>query len=971
MKRLLTRDEYLDTLRTQNYTKYTSIPKTSEAFSNDVNWGDSWVGRLVNSIARKAKISFNLRKISSLSKRLEGLFQELVETGKIQCNNFDRKFLETKYLLDSLQTMIDSNPESDVDDLISHVDMLIAQVLSYNLKNSELLISKLEEFNEYLKGLIKSGVKGSDSSSEKEETVGKSKSLSNVDLDISELNDSFYKSSRNLLQSIVDIHSLIKGNVIKFKGEEYGKVVNAGTHFDISKFNELKLKYEKATKEIKTPLLRQLVQMCEDGLDSYKAKKDTSNINLFNQYFKKYSGLLSGLERENRSKLGRNVNNVDVDKDVKDVKNDNVLDLDVRKNTSKSVSKQNASYSYLKEAQANLESNEENAKNAWKKVVNAYTKSNISRFIPEIETLLKTSLSEGKEKFKESKSNILKICKQVVLNENSTGKPIEYEDLISENLYVNDIPKSISLFGRIILSYKGDLGLLGAYGSAISPLRSFIKSFDEMKVSIKDKLNVSDIKKDITEKEFKAGDVVKYRMNDGGESEKEIERVDGDKIVFLDKDGKEFTKSKSDILESILIMEATEGVNYDDVALKFDEIFTDDIKEMFNISQEIANKIKSEGKEENKFIITTADPIIEIVRLFNRAWRLHTPGRIPSGRTGGKVSSMVFSEYENLGDSSGDPDNPGNGPYRNIELYEKWQESILNILGNSKYRTTIFSDDAEFSFNYDGKEENVKMDKDDLGQFYDRRTGDKVPKPLGKILLRFINNLLTDTQMYKDKGAMPKFLQEYFGLGDDQVKNLGGITFNGAFKKDVDENISASLDMKEQVKVRLIKSGLIKNQLDNKRNIIPVIKSNSDDLKNLVMRLKSEDGKMRYLYYIGNVKNEKLYFYMIDRYYFDFTFAKPEGIGISGEPKFVHLVEVDVKDEMIQGKPFKFKKSTDFKLKDDNISMSDESITIIDIDILVRHDNKKIYLDSKFSRGFVDKYKLKNKTKMINSKLIL
>ena len=50
------------------------------------------------------------------------------------------------------------------------------------------------------------------------------------------------------------------------------------------------------------------------------------------------------------------------------------------------------------------------------------------------------------------------------------------------------------------------------------------------------------------EVEYKVGDKVKYKMKDGGETEKEIVKVEGDNIFFNDKDGKEFSKPKSDIL---------------------------------------------------------------------------------------------------------------------------------------------------------------------------------------------------------------------------------------------------------------------------------------------------------------------------------------------------------------------------------------------------------------------------------------
>jgi hypothetical protein len=50
------------------------------------------------------------------------------------------------------------------------------------------------------------------------------------------------------------------------------------------------------------------------------------------------------------------------------------------------------------------------------------------------------------------------------------------------------------------------------------------------------------------EVEYKVGDVVEYNMKDGGKASKEIVRIEGDNFFFKDKEGNEFSKSKSDIL---------------------------------------------------------------------------------------------------------------------------------------------------------------------------------------------------------------------------------------------------------------------------------------------------------------------------------------------------------------------------------------------------------------------------------------
>jgi hypothetical protein len=48
--------------------------------------------------------------------------------------------------------------------------------------------------------------------------------------------------------------------------------------------------------------------------------------------------------------------------------------------------------------------------------------------------------------------------------------------------------------------------------------------------------------------EYKVGDKVKYKRDSGEEVEKEITKIEGDNIFFTDKEGKEFSKPKTDII---------------------------------------------------------------------------------------------------------------------------------------------------------------------------------------------------------------------------------------------------------------------------------------------------------------------------------------------------------------------------------------------------------------------------------------
>ena len=970
MSRILTRSQYLDTLRNQAYTKYTGI-ETNEAFSNDVNWGDSWVGRMINSIIRKGKIAVNLRRVDSLGKRLESLFDELVESGKIVADNSTKSFITTSCLLGQLEDMVkgkkgEEGTEEDIPNIISHITFLIGQVQSYNLRDKDELIGVLEEFMKYLQELLKKQGKSEDDETGDEGEVGDKESKESGDP-----NQIFFQESKKFLQSVVDLHNMIKSNVVRFSEEEYGKKVNVGVQFDLAKFNTLKTTYEKAKPENKLAILRQLVPMIEAGLDSYKVKKDKANITLFDSYFKKYAGILSGMERDALDKNKKKETPLDTLKNLpKGEKTPSPTQMKSKKMSNESI--------LFEEVEQNLEKGENHARNAWKKVVDAYNKSGVAKYIPQIEELLSTGIKDGKEKAIQAKKNIILVCKQVLTNKSTVGKPISFDDLIKEGLYDNDMPKAISLLGKTLLSFNEDLGLSGAYGSrgrdpktgqalGTNPIKVFVDSFNTLEKTLP---KIGSVKT-----EYKVGDTVKYKLSKGGEGEKEITKIEGDRFFFKSKNGGELSSPLKSITgkvekkqESVLtkydnfrkIFEKTDGVDYDEVSNKFDELFTDEIIDKFQIEESTIEEIKKSGKEGDTIVITGADPIMEIVRLFQRAWRMHTPGIIPSGRTNGKVSTSVFMEYEYMGKGSpGTPDSPGSGPYRNIELYEKWNEAVTNILSNTKYRTTIFSDNAKFSWNYEDKTEEA-VDKTN----FTKRSGEDATatkaKPLGKILLRFINRLLTDSEMYTAGGALPKFLEEYFGLSDEDLKKFGGINFGGAFKNDGKKNNETSKGMPTQTVCKFVDREKIKDFITNPdvfKFISDKVRNNGvNDIKNMLIKVTTDD-KPVYLLFLGisGTDKTKLYFLMLDSMYFDLTNFRMGTTDRTTLPKKVDLIEIETSEKLIAATEFKF---TKWSLLSQTSTPEDSKIKPKKITILV-DKNDDVFLDLKMER-------LKREFKIVN-----
>ena len=791
MKKLLTREQYLDSIRTQNYTKFTDIPKTNEAFSNDVNWGDSWVGRLINSIKRKAKVAINLRRIDSLAKRLRALFDDLLETGKIVVDSSTISFLTTLTYFDELADKI--NNQEDVLVIISHIEIMISQIKSYNLVDGDKFIDKLNEFKESLKKL-----QGDETESEEEVSDS-----SEVDLKVEDL----FKN----LELLKDLLKLIQGvpstQTPQTSGsDEIGK--GAGYKEDELKNPNLVV-YKNKDGQIRPGIVSK-TQIAEPGNISLetpkfeassfaKSKKDILNVVPFVKKGDKITFTYKG------KKIVGTISKISKDNDVVVVKDDQgkTFNLTMRNTDFKKVES-------LIFEEVNPNPGDEKSKKVLEKLkgaANILTSSKDKGLAIDIKWIDQILSLRNDEKVQELVKGLYKTVyayllgdKRQTLNPN-TSKLMEgfIDDYKLDTKYGYGVGKTqiaaekMARFYFFCLKFTSDNPLdlsngdIGAY-KLIGNIGSKLKELNESTTLI---LKKEPTKEKISEDTFKVGDMVSYESEEYGLQKKEVLRIDGDKVVLKGEKG-EITKKSSDlkkVTESILkykgFLKLTEAVDYDSISDKFNDIFDDKTKDAFKITEETKERLEKIVKAGDSIVITNSDPIMEIVRLFNRAWRLHTPGRIPSGRTNGKVSMSVFQEYENLGDGGGDPDNPGNGPYRNIELYEKWQEAVLSILGDTKYRTTIFSDDAKFVF-VSGEEmkEAVSLTSITKGE---SKVDVTKSKPLGKILLRFINSLLADTQMYKKGGAMPKFIEEYFGIKGEDVDNLSFGGFN-----DVKNNIKTS-----------------------------------------------------------------------------------------------------------------------------------------------------------------------------------
>lgn len=968
MNKILTREQYLDTLRTQRYSKYTGIPKSNEAFSNDVNWGDSWVGKMINSIARKVKIKFNLKRIDSLSNRLKALFDEMLETSKIESPYGVQEIVTTSYLIGDLATAIEE--EKDVTDLIGKVVTLEGQVTSYNLEDQDELLRILKEFREFLQGLEDEGgsEEGSEEGAEVEEveqvgaggggSVGKvtyAQMILNLQ-DLKRVLDTLKYVSIEGEPSKTPVPSQVKvqpgKKYLLIEGPKKSKVLC------VSNTNVMKIGPDKKWRT-------------DDDVQKNKLQPNTSFV-----VFLDDSG---NYNETSPTKV--------VDNKLLQVTNESYIFEDVATKTTAS--------SVIKKAEVSAVSALQNFRKASAQLVDSKIKGIAvdGKFIDEI---LK---DKNKKETIEAVKNLYKIIYSYLLGErkdtlNPYKTPLfkESVDILNDKSKLSIIAEKIARFSYTSLKFndkdnpltlnpKKTENLYSAMGDFGKSIEKYNKSLSDILNGMKGVVSEEGFKEKKTE--YKVGDVVKYKLKDGGEGEKEITKIEGDKFFFMSKDGKELSSDISNITskvekkeevkkESLLRYEGfrkiNEAVNYDAIASKFNDLFTEDIQDKFQFTETQVQDIKDMGKTTDNIVLRNSDSIMEIVRLFQRAWRLHTVPTIPSGRTGGKVSMSVYLEYEYLGTGTpGEAENPGYGPWRNIELYEKWNDAVMGILSNTKYTTTIFSEDATFSWEYKDKKKDALISKSQIiGGVRDSYSFDtnqklileaekdekkQINKPLGKILLRFITRLLNDSSMYSSQRGeggnnLQQFLNEYFSIDDNAIKKAGGLSFVGF--NDVKKNRNTADDLPNQTSCGFFNWTQIS---DKQETTLRDYLREQDDMKGLIFKLNI-DGKTKYFYYLlKDTSKTKVWFLVLDSWFFGTSNIKGT-LPRMKKPGTVELLELNYnlsENKLQKDKSFKADVTQVFsesKPKESNkqFNLKDE------VKVFLKIEDKTVFLDAKLEQ---------------------
>jgi hypothetical protein len=172
--------------------------------------------------------------------------------------------------------------------------------------------------------------------------------------------------------------------------------------------------------------------------------------------------------------------------------------------------------------------------------------------------------------------------------------------------------------------------------------------------------------------------------------------------------------------------------------------------------------------ESSKLPDDVEDPIMKIIDIFGRAYKLYSTEYIPSGRPGGRVSQKTLREYTFIGkgeksaDASreGDYYTPGRGPWAVKKLHDKWVSGIKSIISDSTYRVILaninFVSKAESKQDSDGSDTRQEFGK------IEGETRNTSSKGSGIGLMEFITKMLYLTDTYDE--AANALTRKYFNI---------------------------------------------------------------------------------------------------------------------------------------------------------------------------------------------------------------
>lgn len=757
MKYVRSRDKFLTGISEykefDSYKKYDLIQEDGGPLHNAVEFGDSWVGRWIFNVIRVAKENFDKVRISGQISRLKRALNEILDNSvPNQLDGDDKnKFNKLKVFsfLDSLDAAVRKGHKVGI--IKNLTDSTIENVTkNEDFDGKEELIKQLEDFRKFLEQ-FKDDEEGADDPDFKIEDDKDEKDEKDENEDESKKLFTIIESLKSLAL-IIDTYKRVKIENKPTQKEVYTYItVDGDTIEKISKDPKIN-KNNLTSGDIRTKNSKNLSKYPKDN-QTLPAKIPLLMEGFLFEADKFGTG--GGVDRQN-----------------------------IKTTSSKTGDKLKTGEDHLTQAFSKLKKDIEVLESEKEKGIGI-----TSKFINDI-----TASYKDPKNRETIKSLYVEINRYLVGDKKSTIQ--EKDNLFKENIQIIEnvgkkaiVAEKIARFTKRALQFDGQ-NLYGGLGDLGKNLQKYVES---MKKIMTYKLGESGKTK--TDLKYKVGDTVSWTNKKGEKVVKNIEKIEDGRYMFTTSDGEGFSKKESDLKKESKVLrfdsfyriikeaddisgdkevknDTTEGMSNTNKLIL--EYWTKnvDIKQYVIEKTEYKKLIKDlekKGDELKDSIIFDIDPVLDIVKAFNKAYKIHTTPVIPSGRTTGSVSSRIFLQYTSLGGGTPDSAGKSGGPYRNNAVFNKWEEAVLDVLGNIKYQK-IFSPKTKL------------------------KRGDEMVEKAGANLRTFMTDLIDGDNLYKD-GAQKKFLDQYFGYKSSSSKDT-----NDGGDKEIKENNKTATDVVDKTK---------------------------------------------------------------------------------------------------------------------------------------------------------------------------
>lgn len=760
MRYLSTRDVFLKNFKElqldihkEAILSYNEDEMINEAFENDITWGGSLLGRLINSAIRKAKIQYNYYRVKSIARKIEdelmGLIGDnLTDEQKIAVKTITAKFI----LLSMYQLVFDLNDKNEP--LPDNKKVSEKDKIAYLLGDKELKLNGVT-VKSGNKGLINSAREYIESAPDdmKIGNDGKSELLSKL----KEFEDSlqelkkYYDQREELVNDVKELLDLtntinedysVQDDEEEEEEEETKPEEKTGLTKDKLVVGNW---YKYTTKENKIWLVKLInkdytVQYGSDK--SWGSKDDVINTtsklpedaekNIHNVYVvqqttpgEKYTGQLRP--------TGIGVSVSQLEELPEQPKAAAAAPTPAKKLTKDDIKVGNM-YHYTKDGikkivkvlskdfQIDIKTNKQIAKlsddnTVFVGLVGKDGKTITTTYPAKVDILNERKILPNFDKFFQNYllEDAIPVDTERVgkIKKDLDKEEAEYDD--EETLANREVENKI----------KKDLE-----GLDVETLKEFKDNPDSKFSAFGKQLNEDTKLDDLEEEVFNIAEVIK-----------KLSSTFNANMGVLDK-----IKSSENIKKFVEILQKIKGFSSNktgDLVESWNKVWGKD-HENWKISDE-DNKLR-EDVDKTKLNINIIedgrgrDRVINIVDLFGKAYSCFATQLIPSGRPGGRVSTKTRNEYVYIGggtepamtESSG----PGSGPWANIKVFTKFGDEITRLLSMQKFKQVF----------------NTGMIK--------TADGDKK----GNALTEFIRDMIDESNLKSYTKRRADFITKYFGL---------------------------------------------------------------------------------------------------------------------------------------------------------------------------------------------------------------